>query len=1160
MTRKVAALMAVAAPAVLGVTVVSAVRGWDVALWAILTSLLLASLALQLSSRAVLSRRLFAVGRKLERQLRDGARGRAPMTGQGAAGAVKPASGANGGTGATPGTPVVPARATAASVLDPAPRAAEPGAVASTETSSTRPVHAPRVELRTRPNDPVETILQSGIFDLDLYSYQVSHRFPIAASAVDHYLKRGRRSGFMPHPLFIPSLLDSNWPKSELDPLLAYLSNPQAARSVVTHPLFNPAELDLAAVPENETPLAWFLRTAQSEKLLPARFPLRRDRTLSDARENIYESFVEFARVEADARLLGGSNEPPVPTPELLDKLREFESSGRRPLVSIILPTWNRGRQIRASIESVLRQRYREWELLIADDGSLDDTGLVVGAVASRDSRVKLLTLPHQGVSAARNAALDVAAGKYVAFLDSDKEWDQEFLQTMAAVLEMDEVDAAVAACAVSYGQKVVYRRTQPTRGSLAIGNSVDQTALVARRDLVQAVGGFDESLRRAVDYDLVLKLAERTTLHQVPYVGVRYSEDDVDPNRISEFESKSWNHDVAERHAWAKFREANGARRYADDLVTVIVDDVRSLQDAREWVEYLHAQQDGMRIEVILVPHSGHWALRAALGTLRHAEMDVRVVTRGSLTARPRHINAAMRSARGATCLILDGYHRFRRGCIRTMLEHLEGASAVHPLVIDSTLLIDNAGVIYPEYGQDPVPFLAGMPADVFQGVSPVEVAGAPLPLLARTPDLEAVEGATARLESLWMDVDLSQKLGRLHGHPVKVVADVVVQQRGALWTGRTSNVPDDVRTFGQLWPVPPSGSRAALETLGVQALFTGSSALSFPSDPSRWTDAVLAPRFRVCLDRERPLRFAIRTAAPADERAANWGDFHFAQSLADAFRRAGHAATVDYQANSGRSTSSFEDVVVHLRGLHDAPIPSDATSVLWVISHPDLVTAKEVERYDIAYGASLEWCERQAQQWRLHIRPLLQCTDPHRFNSRVEAQPDVADSIVMVGNSRRQFRPAAWHAANAGYPVKIWGTLWEGTVPEEVIMGQSLPNDRLAGYYRSARWTLNDHWPDMRDDGFISNRIFDVLGSGGRLVTDDVRGLERVFGDRIAVFRTPAELFALLDSNPDAIYPAEVLEELCAEVRQRHSFDSRVERIVADVREHRAVRSQRW
>ncbi|MBG6083550.1 glycosyltransferase [Zhihengliuella flava] len=825
---------------------------------------------------------------------------------------------------------------------------------------------------------------------------------------------------------------------------------------------------------------------------------------------------------------------------------------GQGPLISIVLPTWNRARTLRSSIRSVLNQSYTQWELLVADDGSIDDTEHVVAAQAERDRRIRHLKLDHRGVSSARNAALAAARGAYVAFLDSDKEWDPEFLRSTTAVLVTERRRAVFATCEVTMGRDRRLMSVEPTEKSLRIGNSVDQTALVVERALLKEIGGFDESLKRAVDYDLIYRIADRTRLWHVPMIGVRYSEDDADPNRISEFESKTWNFHVGDQHAWRVYEgeEQPGLTR---DLTSVIIDDVVRAEDAVSIIKGLSEAAAETRLEFLLIPRSSDPLLLARLNLLRQSSFSVRVVPVGLRGDRPSYINSAVRLARGQWTLLWEANLRWYGGKLSTLICELASSSVVHPVVLSATRLIRDAGIVYPGHGIDPVRFLARLPSDAVTHLGTLTVPSAPLPLLARTEDLCRVHGMTTMLGALWVDVDLAQKLAKALGRPVRTVPAAQVQAVGESRFVNGRAYPEDARVFGELWPVSPDGTLEAMSEARVHASFTGFKAASVDGDPDRRTGASWLPGV-VARDRSRRLRWAIRTAAPASDMARSWGDYHYAQSLAEALRRQDQLVNVDYQDNMWRSTTGFEDVVLNLRGLREVPIPADATSLMWVISHPELVSPKELGLYDLVYAASHEWSGRVREQWGRQVFPLLQCTDQHRFYPKGDRAPEVESKILMVGNSRKQYRPAAWHAANAGLPVKIWGADWEDRVAPEYIAGQGLPNHELRRYYAGAAWVLNDHWPDMRDEGFISNRIFDVLASGGRLITDHVHGLEKTFGHRLATFQSPAELLSTLHQDAESLYPENVRQELAELVLREHTFDVRARRLVEDVLTHRA------
>lgn len=107
------------------------------------------------------------------------------------------------------------------------------------------------------------------------------------------------------------------------------------------------------------------------------------------------------------------------------------------PLVSIIMPSYNAQRFIAESIHSVQAQTYTNWELLITDDCSKDDTCQVVEALMTKDSRIKLFQLvDNSGAAVARNTSISHAQGRYIAFLDSDDMWLPEKLEEQLAFMD----------------------------------------------------------------------------------------------------------------------------------------------------------------------------------------------------------------------------------------------------------------------------------------------------------------------------------------------------------------------------------------------------------------------------------------------------------------------------------------------------------------------------------------------------------------------------------------------------------------------------------------------------------------------------------------------------------------------------------------------------
>jgi len=318
-----------------------------------------------------------------------------------------------------------------------------------------------------------------------------------------------------------------------------------------------------------------------------------------------------------------------------------------------------------------------------------------------------------------------------------------------------------------------------------------------------------------------------------------------------------------------------------------------------------------------------------------------------------------------------------------------------------------------------------------------------------------------------------------------------------------------------------------------------------------------VLVREARLQVSENPRLRWAIKNAAPGGEGGERWGDTHFAASLAAALRDHGQEVVVDRRPAWDRVSGRHDDVVLVLRGLvrHD-PSP-EQVSLLWVISHPELVVPDEAHGYDRVLAAGRPWAERRARDWALRIEPLLQATDPERFHPDV-GSPDTGDPVLFVGNSRRQLRPVVRDALAAGLPLSVYGDLWSGLVPDGVVRGRSIPNDELAAAYRSAGVVLNDHHDAMRLDGFVSNRLFDAVASGARVITDPIDGLADLFGPSVQPYETPDDLARLATlADPDSVFGDDAIRRAAADrVRTEHSFAARAARLVEVAHEARAER----
>ena len=211
------------------------------------------------------------------------------------------------------------------------------------------------------------------------------------------------------------------------------------------------------------------------------------------------------------------------------------------PLVSVVIPTYKRGYCIGACIASVLAQTLDDIEVIVVDDASGDDTGARVAAFD--DARISYVALAvNQGGGAARNAGIRRARGEFVAFLDSDDVWLPNKLASQVAGLRKGGPRCGISytwlACVDDDGAETL--RIHPDVDGdcfeqMLVSNFVGSFSnLVVRRELLLDAGGLDEAFRSCQDWDLLIRLCRRATVHCERDYLVRYLQSASDAVRIS--------------------------------------------------------------------------------------------------------------------------------------------------------------------------------------------------------------------------------------------------------------------------------------------------------------------------------------------------------------------------------------------------------------------------------------------------------------------------------------------------------------------------------------------------------------------------------------------------------------------------------------------------
>ncbi len=203
------------------------------------------------------------------------------------------------------------------------------------------------------------------------------------------------------------------------------------------------------------------------------------------------------------------------------------------PKVSVVIPTYNRAHVLGEAMQSVLDQTFDGFELIVVDDGSTDNTKEVVASFG--DPRIKYIYQENRGASAAYNTGILASRGEYIAFLDSDDIWLPQKLELQVKLLNSRPDVALVCSDGyifdvrtnstlgrywhgVPFGYRVDPQRASrdPLREMLVWGCFISETFVMVRREVFNEVGGYDESLKDHVDWDMYVRVCQRFAIETI--------------------------------------------------------------------------------------------------------------------------------------------------------------------------------------------------------------------------------------------------------------------------------------------------------------------------------------------------------------------------------------------------------------------------------------------------------------------------------------------------------------------------------------------------------------------------------------------------------------------------------------------------------------------
>ena len=191
------------------------------------------------------------------------------------------------------------------------------------------------------------------------------------------------------------------------------------------------------------------------------------------------------------------------------------------PKVSIVIPVYNREKYLGIAVDSVLRQTYQDWELIISDDGSIDGTLDIAQQFALEDDRIRVLTAEHKGAVHALIAGFGAARGEFIGQLDSDDLLEPPTLELTVKALD-DDIECGMVYTnyvdidANGQKQRPGHRCCIPYSGERLLTDFMTFHFRLIRRSIYEKIGGFNPQFNNIEDYDLCLRLSEVTTIKKI--------------------------------------------------------------------------------------------------------------------------------------------------------------------------------------------------------------------------------------------------------------------------------------------------------------------------------------------------------------------------------------------------------------------------------------------------------------------------------------------------------------------------------------------------------------------------------------------------------------------------------------------------------------------